>query len=73
MGKSFLNFEEMENEFLLNPKELYSFLKNRLIKGRTVYFFLDEIQNVEVDEKNLGQLIQEEIDRINAEKRDFSS
>ena len=52
----FLNFEEMENEFLLNPKELYSFLKNRLIKGRTVYFFLDEIQNVEGFERVLDSL-----------------
>ena len=46
----------MENEFLLNPKELYSYLKNRLIKGRTVYFFLDEIQNVEGFERVLDSL-----------------
>ena len=52
----FVNFEEMENDSLLDAKALYSFLKSKLIPGKTVYFFLDEIQNVHGFEKVLDSL-----------------
>ena len=42
----YLNFEEMENERLLDKKELYGYLSERLCSDATVYIFLDEIQKV---------------------------
>lgn len=51
-----LNFEEMENDELLEPRRLYAFLKSRLITGKTVYFFLDEIQKVDRFEEVLDSL-----------------
>lgn len=42
-----INFEEFDFESLKNPKNLYQYLKQRLIKDKKNYIFLDEIQNVE--------------------------
>lgn len=52
----FVNFDEIENEPLLDSRRLYAYLKARLIKGKTVYFFLDEIQKVERFEEVLDSL-----------------
>ena len=52
----FINFEELENESLLDSRKLYAYLKSRLIKGKTVYYFLDEIQKVERFEEVLDSL-----------------
>jgi predicted AAA+ superfamily ATPase len=41
-----INFEDYEFDELKNPKELYNYIKDRLLPGRMVYLFLDEIQNV---------------------------
>ena len=51
-----LNFEEMENEPLREAKALHEFLKGKIVKGRTTYMFLDEIQRVERFEEVLDSL-----------------
>ncbi len=51
-----INFEELENEDLLDYKKLYDYLKSKLIKGKYTYFFLDEIQCVESFEKVVDSL-----------------
>ncbi len=52
----FLNFEELENETLLDYKALYSYIKERLCKDKMTYIFLDEIQNVSSFEKAIDSL-----------------
>lgn len=51
-----LNFEELENEVLLDYKALYSYIKERLCKDKMTYIFLDEIQNVASFEKAIDSL-----------------
>lgn len=41
-----INFEDYDAIELTDPKALHAYLKSKLQPGRTVYFFLDEIQNV---------------------------
>ena len=43
----FLNFEDYDNYELLNPKNLHSYIKERIAKDKRTYIFFDEIQNVE--------------------------
>lgn len=58
-----LNFEELENESLLDYKELYRYLLSRLCAGKTTYIFLDEIQRVPSFEKAVDSLyVKENID-----------
>lgn len=58
-----INFEELENEDLLDYKKLYNYLKSKLIKGKYTYFFLDEIQCVESFEKVIDSLyVKENVD-----------
>ena len=52
----FVNFDEIENEPLLDSRKLYAYLKNRLVKGKTVYIFLDEVQKVDRFEEVLDSL-----------------
>lgn len=51
-----LNFEELENENLLDYRKLYSYIKERLCKDKMTYIFLDEIQNVASFEKAIDSL-----------------
>ena len=51
-----LNFEELENEDLLDYKVLYSYIKEHLCKDKMTYIFLDEIQNVTSFEKAIDSL-----------------
>lgn len=51
-----LNFEELENEDLLDYKAMYSYIKERLCKDKMNYIFLDEIQNVASFEKAIDSL-----------------
>ena len=51
-----INFEELEYEELLDYKKLYSYLKERLVSGKTTYIFLDEIQKVSFFEKVVDSL-----------------
>lgn len=53
-----INFEDYDYEDLKQPKELYTYIKDRLIDDKMHYVFFDEIQNVEdfpkvVDSLNL--------------------
>ena len=58
-----INFEEMEYEDLLDYKKLYSHLKERIIDGKRMYFFLDEIQKVKSYENVVDSLfVKENID-----------
>lgn len=51
-----INFEELEYEELLDYKQLYAYLKARLVHGATTYIFLDEIQKVPAFEKAVDSL-----------------
>ena len=42
----YVNFEELEYEYLLDYKALYNYIKSRLHPEKTTYIFLDEIQQV---------------------------
>ena len=52
----FVNFEELENEELRDCRKLYAYLRSRLIKGETTYFFLDEVQRVSQFEEVVDSL-----------------
>ena len=41
-----LNFEEVENEPLLDRHKLYHYIEDRLVPDRMNYIFLDEVQNI---------------------------
>lgn len=51
-----LNFEELENDALLDYKSLYEYLKSKLVAGKFTYIFLDEIQKVSEFEKAVDSL-----------------
>ena len=51
-----VNFEELENEWLLDYKVLYDYLVKKLQKGKMTYIFLDEIQKVDDFEKVVDSL-----------------
>ncbi|MCD8124588.1 MAG: ATP-binding protein [Lachnospiraceae bacterium] len=51
-----INFEELENEPLLDYKALYRHIKDRLCPDKTTYIFLDEIQKVPSYEKVVDSL-----------------
>ena len=58
-----INFEDLEYEELQDYKKLYEYLKTKLVKGKTSYIFLDEIQKVSDFEKVVDSLyIKENID-----------
>jgi len=51
-----INFEELDNENLLNYKELYEHVKKNLVSGKMNYVFLDEIQQVKDFQKTVDSL-----------------
>ena len=51
-----INFEELENESLLDYKALYDHIKQRLHEKKTTYIFLDEIQRVADFQKTVDSL-----------------
>lgn len=51
-----VNFEELENEPLLDRNALYRFLTNKLLPDRKLYIFLDEVQRVPEFEKVVDSL-----------------
>ena len=58
-----INFEELENEPLLEYKALYQYIKERLCEGKMTYIFLDEIQKVASFEKVVDSFyVRENID-----------
>lgn len=58
-----INFEDLDFEELLNYKELYRYIKERLCEGKMTYIFLDEIQKVDSFQKVVDSLyIKENVD-----------
>lgn len=58
-----INFEDIANEHLLNYRVLYEFIVSRLIQGKKMYIFLDEIQAVPEFQKTVDSLfIKENVD-----------
>lgn len=58
-----INFEDLDFEELLNYKELYQYIKERLCEGKMTYIFLDEIQKVDSFQKVVDSLyIKENVD-----------
>jgi len=58
-----INFEDLDFEELTDYKELYKYLKERLLKDKMTYIFLDEIQNVDKFPKVVDSLyIKENVD-----------
>ena len=53
---TFFNFEMLENEELQDYHFLYNVLKNRLVKDKMNYIFLDEIQNIPEFQKTVDGL-----------------
>lgn len=51
-----INFEDLENEALLEYKALYASIQKRLCLNRMTYIFLDEIQRVKAFEKVVDSL-----------------
>lgn len=59
----FLNFEDLNNEELLDYKSLYKYLKENLCNEKRTYILLDEIQNVKDFQKVVDSLyIQNNVD-----------
>lgn len=59
----YYNFEDADNEELLDYKVLHEHIKSRLLKNKMNYVFLDEIQNVPLFEKAVDSLfIKENVD-----------
>ena len=51
-----INFENADYEELQDRKKLYNYLKEKLVKGKKTYIFLDEIQTVPEFEKTVDSL-----------------
>ena len=51
-----INFENVDYEELQDRKKLYEYLKSKLVKGKKMYIFLDEIQKVGEFEKTVDSL-----------------
>ena len=58
-----INFEDLDFEELLDYKELYKYLKEKICKDKQTYIFLDEIQKVDSFQKVVDSLyIKDNID-----------
>lgn len=51
-----VNFEDIAFEHMLEYHKLYNYVTERLVKGKTTYVFLDEIQNVPEFQKAVDSL-----------------
>ncbi len=52
----FINFEDLDFEYLLDYKALYAYIKERLCQDKMTYIFLDEIQKVDSFQKVVDSL-----------------
>lgn len=52
----FINFEDLNNEELLDYKCLYNNINQRLCEGKRTYILLDEVQNVKQFQKVVDSL-----------------
>lgn len=58
-----INFENLDNEELLDYKSLYNYIKTKLSKDKWTYVLLDEIQNVKEFQKVVDSLyVQDKVD-----------
>ena len=57
-----INFEDYDAIELTDPKALHAYLKSKLQPGKTVYFFLDEIQNVSDFQRVIDSNIRDNVD-----------
>jgi hypothetical protein len=58
-----INFEDLDYEELTAYKKLHAYLKERLVKGKTTYIFLDEVHHVDDFPKVVDSLyIRENVD-----------
>lgn len=58
-----INFENLDNEELLDYKKLYNYIKSKLLKDKWTYVLLDEIQNVKEFQKVIDSLyVQDKVD-----------
>lgn len=58
-----INFENLDNEELLDYKSLYNYLKSKLSKDKWTYVLLDEVQNVKEFQKVVDSLyVQDKVD-----------
>ena len=55
-----INFEDSDNEELQDRKKLYKYIKEKIIKNKKNYIFLDEVQNVNEFEKTVDSLFLDE-------------
>lgn len=51
-----INFEDTDNEYLCDYKSLYNFVKDKMLKDKMNYIFLDEIQHVKDFQKAVDSL-----------------
>lgn len=51
-----INLEDLENSDLLDYKALYSYIKEKLVSGKTNYIFIDEVQKCAGFEKAVDSL-----------------
>lgn len=51
-----INFEDGDYEFITNYKELYEYVKSKLVPDKMNYVFLDEVQNIEMFQKAVDSL-----------------
>lgn len=58
-----VNFEDLENEWLIDYKVLYDYLVKQLCSGEKTYIFLDEVQKVDGFEKVVDSIyIKKDVD-----------
>lgn len=58
-----INFEDLKFEALLDYRSLYEYIENKILPGKKMYIFLDEIQKVSGFEKTVDSLyIKENVD-----------
>lgn len=59
----FINFEDLEYEDLLDYKNLYNYIKQKLNKDKWTYILLDELQNVNEFQKVVDSIyLQKHVD-----------
>lgn len=51
-----INFEDADNEYLCDYKSLYNFVKEKMLKDKMNYIFLDEVQHVTNFQKAVDSL-----------------
>ena len=58
-----INFEDLKFEALLDYRSLYEYVESKILPGKKMYIFLDEIQKVSGFEKTVDSLyIKENVD-----------